>query len=504
MQDYPLDAGADVSGMGMAADTGNTNGFGARVRDAVLWRSGSQIVAQMVMWSATFFVIRLLAPSDYGVFAMTQSILVMFSLLNGYGFASALIQAETISDKEIRQVFGLLLLLNGGIALLQVALAPLAADYFNQPIVTDMLRVQALLYLSTPFVALPTALLSRTMDFRKQAQVNFLSALAGATTALTLALMGFGVWTLVIAPLVLFWTRAIGLTVAARLLVLPSFRFDGAGAAIRFGGAMTLSQLLWFVQTQADVFIGGRVLDPHLLGLYTTSLFLAQIVTSKFIPPLNEVAFTAYARIQSDPAAIARSFETSTRIIMLVALPFYAGLAITAAPLVHAVLGEKWMEAVPIVRVLALAMPFVTLQILFAPAATALGRPRVQVYAAGAGAIVMPLAFFVGVQWGPVGMAWAWLAAFPLVMLYTAAIAMPIIGIGTVALARAIAPALFAACTMAAIVMAVDHIVPVDGPLLRLAMLVGVGIVSYVVVILLVARSTIADIRWLLLRRGAN
>ena len=73
------------------------------------------------------------------------------------------------------------------------------------------------------------------------------------------------------------------------------------------------------------------------------------------------------------------------------------------------------MEAVPIVRVLALAMPFVTLQILFAPAATALGRPRVQVYAAAAGAIVMPLAFFCRVRWGPVGMAWAWLAAFPLV-----------------------------------------------------------------------------------------
>ncbi|MET0375960.1 MAG: lipopolysaccharide biosynthesis protein, partial [Rhizorhabdus sp.] len=395
----------------MTATTSDTDSFGARVRNAVLWRSGSQIVAQLVMWSATFFVIRLLAPSDYGVFAMSQSILVMFSLLNGYGFASALIQAETINDREIRQVFGLLLLLNGLIALLQVALAPLAADYFNQPIVTDMLRVQALLYLSTPFVALPTALLSRTMDFRKQAQVNFISALAGAATALTLALTGFGVWTLVIAPLVLFWTRAIGMTVAARLLVLPSFRFEGAGAAIRFGGAMTLSQLLWFVQTQADVFIGGRLLAPHLLGLYTTSLFLAQILTSKFIPPLNEVAFTAYARLQSDPAAIVRSFETSTRIIMLVALPFYAGLAITAEPLVHAILGEQWMEAVPIVRILALAMPFVTLQILFAPAATAMGRPRIQVYAAAAGAIVMPVAFLIGVRWGPIGLAWAWLFA---------------------------------------------------------------------------------------------
>ncbi|TVV74992.1 lipopolysaccharide biosynthesis protein [Sphingomonas solaris] len=487
------EAGANSTGRG---------GFGARVRDAVLWRSGSQIVAQLVMWSATFFVIRLLAPADYGVFAMTQSILVMFSLLNGYGFASALIQADEIDDRQIRQVFGLLLLLNGGVALLQLLLAPLAADYYNQPIITNMLRVQALLYLSTPFVALPTALLSRAMDFRKQAKVNFLSALAGAVTALSLALLGFGVWTLVIAPLVLFWTRAIGMTVAARLLVLPSFRFKGAGATVRFGGAMTLSQLLWFVQTQADVFIGGRVLDPHLLGLYTTSLFLAQILASKFIPPLNEVAFTAYARLQHDRAAIASSFETAMRIIMLVALPFYAGLAITAEPLVHAVLGEKWMEAVPIVRVLALAMPFVTMQILFAPAATALGRPRVQVYAAAAGAVVMPLAFLMAVRQGPVGMAWAWVAAFPLVLLYTAAIAMPIIGVTVRALARAIAPGLIASALMAVVVMLADRTLAFDSPLARLGALVAIGGVSYTAVVLVIARSTIADIRWLVLRRG--
>ena len=265
---------------------------------------------------------------------------------------------------------------------------------------------------------------------------------------------------------------------------------------------MTLSQLLWFVQTQADVFIGGRLLDPHLLGLYTTSLFLAQILASKFIPPLNEVAFTAYARIQSDAAAVVSSFETATRIIMLIALPFYAGLAITAEPLVHAVLGPQWMEAVPIVRVLALAMPFVTLQILFAPAATALGRPRIQVYAAGAGAIVMPLAFFVGVRWGPIGMAWAWLAAFPLVTLYTAAIAMPIIGVGARTLARAIAPGLLASAGMAALVLLVDRTLTFDSSLLRLATLVGAGVLAYAALVMLVARSTIRDVLWLVRRRS--
>src|SRR5215213_1902210 len=101
-------------------------GLTDRVRGAVLWRSGSQIVAQLVTWSATFLVIRMLAPSDYGLFAMSQAILVFLNLMSGWGFANALVRGETISKVEIRQVFGMLILLNIGLAVAQFALAPVA------------------------------------------------------------------------------------------------------------------------------------------------------------------------------------------------------------------------------------------------------------------------------------------------------------------------------------------------------------------------------------------
>ena len=143
----------------------------------------------------------------------------------------------------------------------------------------------------------------------------------------------------------------------------PLFDFRGAGALARFGGVMAASQLFWFLQSQVDVFIAGRTLDVHALGIYTTSLFLAQIFVSKFVPPLNEVAFSAYARIQHDRVATAAAFVKGVRIVMFAALPFYIGLAATAEPLVLTMLGEKWAAAAPIVRLLALAMPFMTLQL---------------------------------------------------------------------------------------------------------------------------------------------
>jgi len=482
-----------VNDMTTPIEAAAPDGLGSRVVKAVMWRSGSQIIAQISMWASTFFVIRLLNPSDYGLFAMTQSVLVLLSLLNGGGFAGALVRAETITTKDVRQVFGLLVALNVGIALLQIAAAPLAASYFKHPLVGELLVVQSLLYLANPFIVLPSALLARSMDFHRQAKVNLLAAAAGALTSILCALSGFGVWTLVFAPLALVWTRAIGMTVAARLLVWPSFHLAGAGATVRFGGAMLLSAFLWLIQTQADVFIGGRALDPHHLGLYTTSLFLAQILTAKFIPPLNEVAFTAYARLQGRGEA-AYAFEKSVRIIMMVSLPFYFGLATTAAPFVQTMLGPKWIEAVPIVAILALAMPFVTLQILFTPATTALGHIRIQVISSAAGAVIMPLGFLLTVRGGATGLAWTWLTAFPILAAFTAWIAMPIIGTSAAALARAVTPPLLAATGMAIVVELVDHLIAVQSPALRLALLVGTGGITYAVLALLVARPVVAEI----------
>lgn len=450
-----------------------------QVRSAIIWRSGSQILAQLVQWAATFLVIRILAPSDYGLFAMTQVILVFLNMLNGYGLASGLVQQKEIGQREIRQLFGMLLLLNLSLGAAQFLLAPLAAAYYRQPVVADMLRVQALLYLATPFIALPAALLSRSMDFRLQARVNIIASISSASTALGGALAGLGVWTLVLAPIMFFAIRAIGMTIAAKSLVWPSFDFRGAGNIARYGGIMAAGQLFWFAQSQADVFIAGRYFTAHMLGIYTTGLFLTQIFVSKFVPPLNEVAFSAYARIQHDTQAVATAFNRSVRIIMIAALPFYFGLAATAEPLVLTALGEKWREAIPVVHLLALAMPFMTLQVLLQPACDARGYPGIGVRNGAAGSVVLAIGFLIGVRWGPTGLATAWICAYPVYLGISMWRSLPVIGTNLRSVADAIAPALLAALAMAVTVTLVDRALPPLHALPRLAILVATGGLVY-------------------------
>jgi O-antigen/teichoic acid export membrane protein len=148
--------------------------FGNRVKRAVFWRSGTQILSQVVSWGATLAVIRILDPSDYGLFAMTSVVLVFLNFLNGYGFVSALIQSESVEPIRIRQAFGMLILLNvpGWHSIQLLVAAPLAAAYYREPVVAEMLRWQSLIYLATPFLILPEALMTRELEFRKPAIIN--------------------------------------------------------------------------------------------------------------------------------------------------------------------------------------------------------------------------------------------------------------------------------------------------------------------------------------------
>ncbi len=481
----------------IAADSG----FGNRVRSAVFWRSGTQILAQIIAWGSTLAVIRILDPNDYGIFAMTQVVLIFLSFMNGYGLASSIIQAEKVDPMRIRQAFGMLLLLNGGIAILQILLAPMAADYFRQPIIEDLLKVQALIFLATPFMVLPEALMTRNLEFKKPAIINLISAVVGAAVALYFALNGHGVWTLIYAPMAIFWTRAICLVIAVKFYIWPSFNFKGAGAMFGFGATLLASHFFWTIQSQSDIFIAGRFLNPHDLGLYAEALFLTTIFAAKFVPPLNEVAFPAYSRLQDDPEALSWSFLKAVRLIMLISCPLYLGMSVTAAPLVGTLFGPKWLEMTPYISILALAMPVMTLQILFAPANNAVGKPQITARASFIGAILMPITFLIGLQWGAIGLAWGWVFAFPVLTLFTFFQSYRHIGISGGELMRAIWPGLSTSIAMAAVVYLADQLLPEMIVYARLAILVAIGGAAYIGLLWILARPTLVEVIQLLMRR---
>jgi len=449
-----------------------------RVRQALLWRAGGQAAAQLLLWPSTFLVIRLLAPADYGLVAMAAVITGFLALLSGQGFTAALVQARSVAPGDIRRFLGLLIAINLVLGLLQLAAAPAVAAYYATPAVARLLGVQAFAYLLIPWIAVPAALAQRDLDFRTPALIDLAGSVMGALSTLALALAHQGVWALIAGQMIPLAVRALLWTARGRT-PLPSFRLGALGNLLHFGGAVTLNGIVWFLYAQADIVIAGRRLSAHEVGLYSTALFLAALPVAKLIPILNEVGFSAYARIAHDRAAVQAGFLKAARLVSLVTFPIFVGLAATAPPLLPALLGTQWTQAVAPVRLLALAMPLYAIANLFGPAINALGRPRVQLGNALIGLGIMPVAFWIGSANGAAGIAAAWALAYPLLFAASAARSLRVIGASPRALAAAIAPAALASLAMAAAVLGLAQLLPLTGIALA-ALQIAAGALLYV------------------------
>lgn len=465
--------------------------FSARVRAGVLWRSGGQLAAQLVFWASTLIVIRLLDPADYGLVALAAVVTGFLTLLAGQGFTAALIQAPDLPRVDARRFMMLLIAINLGLAAVQLLAAPAAAAYFREPRVADLLRVQALGYLLIPFAAVPAALAARELDFRTQTIVEWAGGFAGALTALAMAAAGFGVWALIGGQLMPLAVRA-AMYAFGRYALLP---LPGIGRILplaRFGSAMTLNGVVWFLYSQADVVIGGRRLDADQIGLYATAFFLAALPITKLIPILNEVGFSAYSRVASDPDAVRAGFLKVVRLTSVLLFPVFLGLAATAPLLVPVLLGAKWAGSATPALFLALAMPLYALANLFGPAVNALGRPRVQLGNALFGLAIMPAAFWVGAGEGPVGLAAAWTIAYPLLFGISAVRSLGVIGVPVIGLARAAGPPFLAAAAMAGIVHLVVRALG-DAGWAPLVGVVALGVAVYAMILRFALRARLAE-----------
>lgn len=372
--------------------------FGAEIVRGLKWTTGSKLVSQLITWGVTIFVMRLLEPADYGLLAMAAVFLALLGMFTEIGLGPALVQQVETSLQKQKQAFGVILLMNFLLFVLLNVAASSIASFYAEPKLVSVIRVMSLQFLIIPFGVIPEVILQRRLDFKLRSLSDLGSTVIGSLVTLSLALSGFGVWSLVIGNLVGFLFRVIFFNLAAPFVVLPSFSLQGMREILVFGGNVTGSKFLWFIYTQADAVIVGRVLGSDLLGIYSVALHLASLPVQRVSAILNQVTFPAFSRFQLEREMIANQVLKAIGLIAIVAFPVLWGMSAVAPELIPLLLGEKWSLAIFPMQALAIVMPFRAI-VGFIPSITdAIGRPDIGFSNAKLGCIVMPLAFFVGTR----------------------------------------------------------------------------------------------------------
>src|SRR6266446_982346 len=376
----------------------------AQVLHAARWNAMVRTTAQLAFWLITIFVMHVLEPIDYGLMNLAEIFMGFCLLVNHLGVIPALVQCPEIDQLLVRKTFGLVLLSNGAFYLIAFIGAPYFAAFFGEARLVAIVRVLTFGLMIGALSAIPTVLLQRELKFKAMSLIEFGAGLIGAATTLVLALEGRGVWSLVLGNLVTTVCTSTGLIVLTRFHILPLFSFAGLGRLFSFGMKVSGSGIFWYFNRNFAELLIGKTLGNRDLGYYSVVSTLAMMPVSKIMSMTAQVAFAAYSRIQNDQVRVRRYFLESTSIACLIFFPVAWGMSAVADDFVAVVLGPQWHEAVPVLRIIALGVPYRAIDLMMGPLVNALGRPGLVLKNTLTGTLIFPASAALGLHWGLIGL----------------------------------------------------------------------------------------------------
>jgi len=268
------------------------------------------------------------------------------------GFHEAIIQKKELDDSLISTVFFTNLLLSFLLAGGLWVGAPLVSDFYDQPLLTALLRVLCLGLLIDGLARIQLTLLQREMLFRKLATATLVASVLSGIVAVALALSGAGVWALVWQILlqrlfvaIMFWMQS-----PWRPQWLYSIK--SLKEVLPFSLRMFASNFLNTIFQQIYVLVIGRVGSPVDLGYYQRADSFKRLASNTSNTLMSRVTFPLFAQVQDDLARLRRGFIKASQLLGFLFFPFMAVLAAVAEPLIVTLIGEKWLPAVPYLQLL--------------------------------------------------------------------------------------------------------------------------------------------------------
>jgi len=319
----------------------------------VFWIGVSTAVNNFFNFAIRYILARMLFPADFGLISMAYIAIDFLEMFREMGFSAALIYRKGDIRKAADTTFVLLLLIATLLFLTLFLSAPAVAGFFRTPELTAVLRVLSFNILISSLGQVPLSLLAKNLAFRERLLPDLVPTLSYGVVAIFCALMGLGVWSLVIARLV----DSILTAVLAWVVVpwwRPRLRFDRQEAKELFdyGKHILGSSVLIFAITKLDNIFVGRVLGDAQLGYYDFAYNQANLPATQISRIVGQVLFPAYSKMQDDIAALRSAFFKTLHYIGLLSIPVAIGMTVFAGPFIYTLYGDKWAPAIVPLQVL--------------------------------------------------------------------------------------------------------------------------------------------------------
>lgn len=463
----------------------------------IAWAAVERWGAQIIGLLSLLLLARLLKPEAFGLIAMAAVFVAFIEALIDQGMAEAIIQRQVLEPEHLDSAFWLNASMGVILCLVGVASAGLVANMMHEPVLKPVIQLLSITFVFGGLKGVQESLLRRSLAFRSLALRTLVGHGLGGIVAVTMALQGYGVWSLVgleltrrgAATLVLWW--------ATRWR--PGFRvsWPHLREMIPFGLNVMGFRLMNFLNSRGDDLVIGYFLGPVALGFYTVAYQLIRQV-ERFISGVStQVAFPAFAKLQHDPEQMRAAFYNVTSFTSLLALPLFLGFSILAPELVNVVFGPPWRQSTEIMQILAFIGLLHVMYSFNNNVLMALGRPDWRLQINIFNAVTNLLVFALAVRWGIRAVAIAYVVRGYVFSPIAILAVRKLIHIDLRTYLRGFAPALKAALVMSAVLLTVKALtqsLAIDSRIM-LPVLVLTGMGSYVLGLRLMAPGTLRMIQ---------
>jgi O-antigen/teichoic acid export membrane protein len=337
-----------------------------------------EIFIKVTVAIGQLLLVRLLAPSVFGIFAILSFILSTAEIFTDIGLSLAIIQKkEEPTRLQLSSIFYIKL----GLAIITVLVlnvtAPVIISYYHQlsSFETLMLRLLSLTLIIKPLPNVISSLLERELRYKDIAVIDVCGIISYYAVSLLFAFLGFGIWSFIIAVISKTLIECVTTFFFKPFVPLFRFNYKSVKEFINIGKYFQLGFFLTIIHNAVIPVIAGPRVPLSQVGFLDWSYNTASF-PRVFIDNLGRVSFSSFSRIQDNKELISSSIEKALDILTVVTAFFIVAVLVFGNDLIHYFLNDKWIFALPALNWYVVSIFFMNGTGLLGHALLALGKTK--------------------------------------------------------------------------------------------------------------------------------
>ena len=318
----------------------------------LVWSAVENVTKMGVTFVVSIILARLLSPVEYGLIGILTIFIAIFNAIVDSGFTNAIIRKQDVTDTDYSTVFYTNLVLSVILAVALFFSAKPISAFFERPELVSLTQVMSSVVVINALAIVQRARTTKAIDFKTQTKITFIASIGSGTIGIAMAYLGYGVWALVSQQISNQLLSTIFFWIYNRWMPKLIFSWVSFKEMWAFGSKLLASGLIDTAWKEVYQVVIGKCYSPATLGLYTRAKQFADLCSSNLTSVVQRVSYPVLSSIQDDRIRLKSAYQRVIKTTMLLTFVLMMGVVACAESMIYVLIGEKWMECVPMLQII--------------------------------------------------------------------------------------------------------------------------------------------------------